>query len=105
MQKVRMAERHQVEHRRGRPQTGPRHLDQELQTGNLWPQRLLLWGNYRRAGHWPNYTALSAIPRFPIQLCVLKYFLRLETFGGCITSVYRPGNENAGRLVTFRSPR
>ena len=96
MQEVRMAERHQVEHRRSRPQTGPGHLDQELQTGNLRPQRLLFWGNYRRSGHWPNYTALSGIPRFPNQRGVLNYFLRCETFGGCITSVYRPGNENVG---------
>src|SRR5260370_17861032 len=89
-----MAERHEIEHRRGRPQTGPRHLDQKLQTGNLRPQRLLLWGNYRRSGHWPNYTALSAIPRFPNQLRVLKCLLGFETFGGCMTSVYRRGNES-----------
>ena len=91
-----MAERHEVEHRRGRPQTRPRHLDQELQTGNVRPQRLLLWGNYRRSGHWPNYTALSAIPRFPNQRCVLNYFLGFETCGGYITFLYRLGNENAG---------
>ena len=96
MQEVHVAERHEVEHRRGRPQTRSRHLDQELQAGNLRPQRLLLWGNYRRSGHWPNYTALSAIPRFPNQRCVLKYFLGFETFGGCIASVYTPGNEMSG---------
>src|SRR6267142_1128260 len=103
MQEVRMAERHEVEHRRGRPQTGPGHLDQKLQTGNSRPQCLLLWGNYRRSGHWPNYTALSGIPRFPNKLCVLKYFLGFETFDRCITSVYRPRDESVGSYVSFRS--
>jgi hypothetical protein len=43
MKKVRVAERHQVEHRRGRPQSRPGDLNQKWQTRNLLPWFFFFW--------------------------------------------------------------
>ena len=79
MENIRVAERHKVKHRRGRPQTWPRNLQQERQVRSSQPLTFFFWKRHRRIGHLHQYTRLRGLPRLSNRRRVTNYFATFES--------------------------